>query len=60
MIRSLDEGVATRAPGAIRRPVTVPFGEPEGVARLVSFVGSAEARHVNGAAWVVDGGSIAA
>ena len=45
MVKALDE--ATRAIS----------GHPEDVAATVAYLVSPEARHVNGAAWVVDGGS---
>jgi len=32
------------------------IGQPDDVAEVVLFLGSAAARHVNGAAWLVDGG----
>ena len=32
------------------------MGQPEDVAAVVAFLASDESRHVNGAAWLIDGG----
>jgi NAD(P)-dependent dehydrogenase (short-subunit alcohol dehydrogenase family) len=56
MIRSLfaqhAERGRTEPPKSARK-----LGQPEDVAGVVSFLLSEEARHVNGAAWVIDGGN---
>lgn len=43
--------------GGVRRAVSAPYGQPEDVANTVAFLLSSQARHLNGAALVVDGGS---
>jgi NAD(P)-dependent dehydrogenase (short-subunit alcohol dehydrogenase family) len=55
MIRELDDQAArsTSAPG---RAGSANYGHPQNIAEVVAFLASAEAAHVNGAAWVVDGG----
>lgn len=35
------------------------IGQPEDIAHLVCFLASAEAAYVNGAVWLIDGGSLA-
>jgi NAD(P)-dependent dehydrogenase (short-subunit alcohol dehydrogenase family) len=55
MIRELDDQARRRSSGA-RRAGSAPYGQPENIADVVSFLVSDEAAHVNGAAWVVDGG----
>lgn len=55
MIREL-EGQARDHAVALRRSVVVARGSPQDVANVVAFLASDEAAHVNGAAWVVDGG----
>ncbi|QCG94549.1 SDR family oxidoreductase [Azospirillum sp. TSA2s] len=58
MIRSLDEQAGRS--GGIRRAGTAAYGRPEDVAEVIRFLLSDQARHVNGAAWTVDGGSTVA
>jgi NAD(P)-dependent dehydrogenase (short-subunit alcohol dehydrogenase family) len=55
MIREL-EGQARDNAIALRRNGEVAHGRPQDVANVVAFLASDEAAHVNGAAWVVDGG----
>jgi NAD(P)-dependent dehydrogenase (short-subunit alcohol dehydrogenase family) len=55
MIRDL-EGQARDNAVALRRSGEVARGRPQDVANVVAFLASDEAAHVNGAAWVVDGG----
>jgi NAD(P)-dependent dehydrogenase (short-subunit alcohol dehydrogenase family) len=55
MIREL-EGQAHDNAVALRRNGEVARGRPQDVANVVAFLASDEAAHVNGAAWVVDGG----
>ncbi|MBW7972516.1 SDR family NAD(P)-dependent oxidoreductase [Bradyrhizobium sp. BR 10289] len=55
MIREL-EGQARDNAIALRRSGEVARGQPKDVASIVAFLASDEAAHVNGAAWVVDGG----
>lgn len=55
MIRELDEQARRRSSSA-RRAGSAPYGKPENIADVVAFLASDEAAHVNGAAWVVDGG----
>jgi NAD(P)-dependent dehydrogenase (short-subunit alcohol dehydrogenase family) len=55
MIRELDDQARRRSSGA-RRAGSAPYGQPENIADVVAFLASDEAAHVNGAAWVVDGG----
>lgn len=56
MIRALDEQAKAR-PGGITRTGAAPYGRPEDVASVVSFLLSDQAAHVNGAAWTVDAAS---
>lgn len=58
MIREL-EGQARDGGIALRRSDAVAHGRPQDVANIVAFLASDEAAHVNGAAWVVDGGMTA-
>lgn len=53
MIREINEGNHAE----VRRGAVAPYGEVEDVAATVAYLVSPQARHVNGAAWVVDGGS---
>jgi len=55
MIREL-EGQARDNAVALRRNGEAARGRPQDVANVVAFLASDEAAHVNGAAWVVDGG----
>jgi NAD(P)-dependent dehydrogenase (short-subunit alcohol dehydrogenase family) len=55
MIRELDEQARRRSSGA-RRAGSAAYGKPENIADVVAFLASDEASHVNGAAWVIDGG----
>lgn len=55
MIREL-EGQARDSGIALRRSAAIAHGRPQDVANIVAFLASDEAAHVNGAAWVVDGG----
>lgn len=55
MIRELDEQARRRSSSA-RRAGSAPYGKPENIADVVAFLASDEASHVNGAAWVIDGG----
>jgi NAD(P)-dependent dehydrogenase (short-subunit alcohol dehydrogenase family) len=55
MIREL-EGQSRDNAVALRRNGEVARGRPQDVANVVAFLASDEAAHVNGAAWVVDGG----
>lgn len=55
MIRELDDQARKRSTDA-RRAGSAPYGRPENIADVVAFLASDEAKHVNGAAWVVDAG----
>lgn len=55
MMESLDRQTVAR--GGKPRSGRLRYGRPEDVARVVAFLASEEAAHVNGAAWVVDAGS---
>ncbi|MFT4121170.1 SDR family NAD(P)-dependent oxidoreductase [Bradyrhizobium sp.] len=55
MIREL-EGQARDSTVELRRNGDAARGQPQDVADVVAFLASDEAAHVNGAAWVVDGG----
>jgi NAD(P)-dependent dehydrogenase (short-subunit alcohol dehydrogenase family) len=55
MIRQLEDQARDRAV-APRRSGAAPYGQPENIADVVAFLASDQAAHVNGAAWVVDGG----
>lgn len=56
-INGMAEQHAGDAVSPVRRAVAAPYGEPEDVAGTVAFLLSPQARHLNGAALVVDGGS---
>ncbi|MGB3272479.1 MAG: SDR family NAD(P)-dependent oxidoreductase [Xanthobacteraceae bacterium] len=55
MIRDLDHGASIGA-SSRDRTGAAGHGQPQHVADVVAFLASDEAAHVNGAAWVVDGG----
>jgi NAD(P)-dependent dehydrogenase (short-subunit alcohol dehydrogenase family) len=55
MIRELDDQAA-RSASAPGRAGSAGYGQPQNIADVVAFLATAEAAHVNGAAWVVDGG----
>ena len=55
MIRELDDQAGRNTAG-LRRAGSAAYGRPENIADVVAFLASEEASHVNGAAWVVDGG----
>jgi len=55
MIRELDDQARKESRGFHRAGVA-PYGQPEDIASVVAFLASADAAHVNGAAWVVDAG----
>lgn len=55
MIRELNEQARQNATSA-RRAGSAPYGNPEDIAEVVAFLASDAAAHVNGAAWVIDGG----
>jgi 3alpha(or 20beta)-hydroxysteroid dehydrogenase len=64
MVRELEEGFGARDPGAARARFAerIPmrrYGTPEEVAALVAFLSSDDARFINGAAYPIDGGSMA-
>ncbi len=56
MIREL-ESQARDGGIALRQSRATAHGRPQDVANVVAFLASGEAAHVNGAAWVVDGGT---
>ncbi|MCA6108910.1 SDR family NAD(P)-dependent oxidoreductase [Bradyrhizobium cenepequi] len=55
MIQELEDQARKRAV-APRRRGGAPYGKPDNIADIVAFLASDAAAHVNGAAWVVDGG----
>ncbi len=55
MIRELDDQ-AVRSTSAPGRAGSARYGQPQHIADVVAFLASTEAAHVNGAAWVIDGG----
>lgn len=55
MIRELD-AQADRNDMPAGRAGSAGYGQPQNIADVVAFLASDEASHVNGAAWVVDGG----
>jgi NAD(P)-dependent dehydrogenase (short-subunit alcohol dehydrogenase family) len=50
MVHALDR----QASNGFARAGTATYGTPSSVANVVAFLLSAEASHVNGAAWTVD------
>ena len=64
MVDLLESGLAPQDRAALRARLTanIPmarYGRPEEVAALVAFLMSADASYINGAAYTVDGGSLA-
>lgn len=57
MIDHINEGNRALSGGEVARSASAAYGSVEDVAATVRYLVSAEAGHVNGAAWVVDGGS---
>jgi len=62
MIHALDDmakhaNTENKETPVILRAGSATYGEPEDVAKVVRFLLSDEANHVNGAAWIVDAGS---
>jgi NAD(P)-dependent dehydrogenase (short-subunit alcohol dehydrogenase family) len=55
MIRSLEDQ-SRKLSGGMRRSGSADYGKPEDIAKVVAFLASDDAAHVNGAAWVVDAG----
>lgn len=51
------ENIERQSEGGVRRGNAAPVARPEDVATAIAFLASDEARHVNGAGLVVDGGS---
>jgi len=65
MMRSLEQGFAPGAPETAQAMIAarIPLGRyatVDEIAAVVAFLGSDDARFVNGAAWTVDGGMTAA
>jgi NAD(P)-dependent dehydrogenase (short-subunit alcohol dehydrogenase family) len=61
MIHEIDAGTrALGVDGGVRRAAATRYGSVDDVAATVAYLVSDDARHVNGAAWVVDGGSTVA
>lgn len=58
MIAAINDMAAQAGPGgSVSRAVAAPYGEPGDVADAVAFLLSPAARHMNGSALVLDGGS---
>ncbi|WP_413728063.1 SDR family NAD(P)-dependent oxidoreductase [Sodalis sp. RH19] len=61
MIEAIDRMAAEQAPGGgIKRATTAPYGTPDDVAQMVSYLLSPASSHINGASLVVDGGGTVA
>ncbi|MFI5610058.1 SDR family NAD(P)-dependent oxidoreductase [Amycolatopsis sp. NPDC051903] len=60
MIRAIDEEAQALSGTEVHRAAPVPYGRVEDVAAAVAHLVSPEARHVNGAEYVVDGGGTVA
>ncbi|MET7996760.1 SDR family NAD(P)-dependent oxidoreductase [Amycolatopsis sp. NPDC005232] len=60
MIRAINDGTHALAGAEVARAATVPYGRVEDVAAAVAHLVSPDARHLNGAEYVVDGGSTVA
>jgi NAD(P)-dependent dehydrogenase (short-subunit alcohol dehydrogenase family) len=61
MMRALETGIAARQPEIARKMIVdrIPVGryaEPDEVAALIAFLGSDEARYINGSIYTIDGG----
>jgi NAD(P)-dependent dehydrogenase (short-subunit alcohol dehydrogenase family) len=61
MMRALESGLGGGHPELVRKLVTdrIPVGryaEPDEVAALIAFLGSDEARYINGSIYTIDGG----
>ena len=61
MMRSLEAGLAAEQPEIAKKMITdrIPLGryaEPDEVAALIAFLGSDEARYINGSIYTIDGG----
>ena len=61
MMRALETALGGAQPDLVRKLVTdrIPVGryaEPDEVAALIAFLGSDEARFINGSIYTIDGG----
>lgn len=61
MMRALETGIAAEQPEIARKMIVdrIPVGryaEPDEVAALIAFLGSDEARYINGSIYTIDGG----
>jgi len=61
MMRSIERGMSEDEPDAIHKMISerIPLGryaEPSEIAALIAFVGSDEARFINGSIYTIDGG----
>ena len=57
MIDAIDAMAGRTEGGVISRATATPYGTPADVAHAVAFLLSAQSRHMNGSAMVIDGGS---